>query len=136
MRISWDKYFMNIAKSVAVMATCKRLSVGCVIVKDNIILSTGYNCSPKGIPHCIDIGCLLNPQGRCVRTVHAEQNAIIHSKESLEGCTIYVTHSPCESCMNLIIQSGISEIVYDKTYENDIVDDIIKNSNIKIRPIA
>lgn len=134
-RISWDEYFLNIAEQVSKRSTCDRLHVGCVIVKDNVIISTGYNGSIRGQEHCDDVGHLYNDEGRCIRTVHAEQNAIIFAKDSLEGCTAYVTHEPCEICTKLLIQSGIIRIVYKHKYDNKynkkIIEEVSKVKNIE-----
>lgn len=118
-RVSWDEYFMDIAQTVSSRATCDRLHVGCVIVKDKRIVSTGYNGSVTGQQHCDEIGHYYNEQGRCVRTIHAEQNAILYSnREELQGSTAYVTHQPCENCAKLLVQSGVSRIVYKHKYDN------------------
>ncbi|WP_426916593.1 deoxycytidylate deaminase [Rossellomorea marisflavi] len=120
-RRSWDDYFMDIAKTVATRATCDRLHVGCVIVKGKKIVSTGYNGSISGEDHCSEIGHLYNDQGRCVRTIHAEQNAILFSNHNdLAESTAYVTHQPCENCAKLLIQSGVKRIVYRSKYENEL----------------
>lgn len=118
-RKSWDQYFMDIASMVATRATCDRLHVGCVITKDKRIISTGYNGSPSGQPHCDDVGHLYNDQKRCIRTIHAEQNAILYSnREDLEGATAYVTHQPCENCAKLLVQSGVIRVVFKEKYSN------------------
>lgn len=126
-RISWDQYFLKIAQEVSERSTCDRLHVGCVIVKDNMIVSTGYNGSIKGHDHCDDVGHLYNNEGRCIRTIHAEQNAIIFAKESLEGCTAYVTHEPCETCTKLLLQAGIVKIVFKHKYDNKYNKNFIKD---------
>jgi dCMP deaminase len=119
MRKDWDAYFMEIAKVTAERATCNRLKVGAVIVNHNKIVSTGYNGSIHGHDHCTEVGCLLNEQGRCIRTIHAEMNAILHAdRDKLEGATIYVTHEPCELCSKLIAQAGIKRVVYLEPYNN------------------
>ncbi len=103
---------------VSTRSTCLRLNVGCVIVaEDNRILATGYNGSPKGLSHCIDDGCLINEEGRCVRTIHAEINAIL-SIDSLtrKDATLYCTHEPCENCTKVIIQSGIKRVIFRNNY--------------------
>lgn len=120
-RKSWDQYFLDIAEVVATRATCERLQVGCVIVKDKNIVSTGYNGSIHGHPHCTDegVGCLLNDEGRCIRTIHAEENAVLHAnRESLKGSTAYVTHLCCEKCSKTLAQAGIKRIVYRHHYDN------------------
>jgi hypothetical protein len=96
-RPSWDHYFMKIATDVATRATCPRKHVGAVIVRDKRILSTGYNASPRRMPHCTDVGCELKDLGgreSCVRTIHAEANAVAQAAQngvSIEGATIYTT---------------------------------------------
>lgn len=90
-RPNWDLYFIRIAKEVASRSTCPRAAVGAVIVRDNKILATGYNGAPAGEPHCTDVGCMVVDE-HCVRTIHAEENAVIHAREhgvSLEGATLY-----------------------------------------------
>lgn len=127
-RKSWDEYFMDIAETVATRATCDRLHVGCVIVKDKRIISTGYNGSIHGEDHCDDVGHLYNEQGRCVRTIHAEQNAIIHAnREDLKGATAYVSHEPCETCTKLLIQAGIKRIIFKHGYQNKYNHNFTKN---------
>lgn len=131
MRKDWDKYFLDIAEAVSTRSTCDRLSVGCVIVKNKKIVSTGYNGSIKGTSHCSDEGHLLNSDGRCIRTIHAEQNAIIFAeRESLDGATAYVTHYPCETCSKLLVQSGIIKIVYKHHYENDFSKGFLENVEV------
>ena len=117
-RTIWDTYFLDIADMVAARSTCDRLRVGCVLVKDRRIVATGYNGSIKGHPHCDEVGHLLNEQGRCIRTIHAEQNALLHAKEDLDGATAYVTHEPCETCTKLLNQAGIRRVVFRRAYPN------------------
>ena len=118
-RKSFDRYFMDIAEMTATRSTCDRLSVGCVIVKDRRIVSTGYNGSVSGTDHCDDVGHLYNNQGRCVRTIHAEQNAILFAeRDELKGATVYCTHKPCENCSKLLVQAGVKRIVYKHDYKN------------------
>ncbi|MBX0320317.1 deoxycytidylate deaminase [Shouchella clausii] len=116
--MSFNEYFLQLAELTSKRSTCQRLKVGAVIVKNNRILSTGYNGSIKGHEHCIDVGCLKNDEGRCIRCIHAEANALLFAKTDLEGAVIYVTHYPCENCSKLIAQSGIKKIVYKNEYEN------------------
>lgn len=119
MRKSWDEYFLSIASVTAERSTCNRLKVGSVIVKDNQIISTGYNGSIHGHDHCIDKGCLLNDDGRCIRTIHSEMNSILHAnKNELKDATIYCTHEPCETCSKHIAQAGIKKVVYQHAYSN------------------
>jgi len=126
-RPSWDEYFMEIAHTVSKRATCDRGRSGCVIVKDKQILVTGYVGSPNGLPHCDDIGHqmkkMLHEDGsiseHCVRTVHAEQNAVCQAAKrgiALEGSTLYCRMTPCRVCAMLIINCGIKRVVCEKKY--------------------
>ena len=126
-RPSWDEYFMEIAHTVSKRATCDRGRSGCVIVKDKQILVSGYVGSPNGLPHCDDIGHqmkkMLHEDGsvseHCVRTVHAEQNAICQAAKrgiALDGSTLYCRMTPCRVCAMLIINCGIKRVVCEKKY--------------------
>lgn len=121
-RLTWDEYFMNLAITVSERGTCDRAYVGCVIVnEDNRIVTTGYNGSIKGNPHCDDIGHTMR-DGHCIATIHAEMNALLYcAKEgiSVNGCKAYVTHFPCLNCTKSLIQAGIKEIYYRKAYRVD-----------------
>jgi dCMP deaminase len=118
-RKSWDHYFLEIAEVVASRSTCPRLHVGCVIVKNRHIVSTGYNGSIHGHEHCEDIGCLIDPNGRCIRTLHAEENAVLHAeRESLQDATAYITHEPCEKCAKTLAQAGVKRIIFANGYPN------------------
>jgi dCMP deaminase len=117
-RPSWDDYFMGIAWQVARRSTCDRARVGAIIVKDRRILTTGYNGSPAGLPHCDQIGHLM-VNGHCVRTLHAEQNAIIQAAlhgVGVAGSILYVTHQPCLTCAKMIINAGIRRVVFAGHY--------------------
>jgi len=117
-RPSWDEYFMQIAKDAATRATCDRKHIGAVIVRDKAILSTGYNGAPRGLPHCDDAGHEL-VEGHCVRTVHAEANAIAQAAKNgvpIDGATLYTSASPCYDCFKLLINSGIVRVVYGEFY--------------------
>lgn len=119
-RVSWHEYFMNIAIQVSTRATCDRKHVGAVIVRDKAILSTGYNGSIRGLPHCTDVGHMMD-EGHCVRTVHAEANAICQAARNgvrIEGADIYTTASPCWSCFRLIANSSIRRIYYGEFYRD------------------
>jgi len=119
-RVDWHTYFMNIAHQTATRATCDRKHVGAVIVRDKTILSTGYNGSIRGMPHCDDVGHVME-DGHCVATVHAEANAIIQAAKNgvrIEGAEIYTTASPCWSCFKLITNAGIRTIYYGEFYRD------------------
>lgn len=111
---------MNIAREVATRSTCDRKHVGAVVVRDKSILATGYNGSIRGMPHCDDEGHLME-DGHCVRTVHAEANAIVQAARNgmrIDGATIYVTASPCWGCFRLIANGGIQKIVFGELYRD------------------
>ncbi len=119
-RAGWDVYFMNIARQVATRSTCDRKHVGAVLVRDRTILSTGYNGSMRGLPHCDDVGHMME-DGHCVATVHAEANAIIQAAKNgvaIDGATIYTTASPCWPCFQLIANSGCRRIVFGEFYRD------------------
>ena len=137
-RISWDEYFMAQSHLLSLRATCSRLSVGATIVKDKRIVSGGYNGSIKGDEHCIDVGCKV-VEGHCVRTIHAEINAILQCSKfgvGTEGATIYVTHFPCLNCTKSIIQAGIKEICYANDYRNnEYARELLEKSGVVVRKI-
>jgi dCMP deaminase len=119
-RASWDEYFMNIAREVATRSTCDRKFVGAVVVRDRSILATGYNGSIRGLSHCDEDGHLME-DNHCVRTVHAEANAIVQAARNgvrIEGASIYVTASPCWGCFRLIANAGITRIVFGEFYRD------------------
>jgi dCMP deaminase len=121
MRPNWDSYFMKIAAAVSERSTCDRAMVGCVLVRDKRILTTGFNGSPAGQEHCDEIGHLM-VDGHCVRTIHAETNAIIQAAlhgVSTRDATCYVTHLPCINCTKALINAGIIRIVYGEAYRVD-----------------
>ncbi len=120
-RSSWDEYFMTVAVTAATRATCDRKHVGAVIVRDKSILATGYNGSIRGMPHCDDVGHLMEDT-HCVRTAHAEANAVAQAARNgvaIKDATIYVTASPCFGCFKLIINAGCTRIVYGEAYRID-----------------
>src|SRR5687768_14214632 len=107
-RAGWDEYFMRIAYDVSSRSTCQRKHVGAVIVRDRNILSTGYNGSISGMPHCDDVGHMME-NDHCVATIHAEANAIIQAAKhgvNIDQSAIYTTASPCWSCFKLIANAG------------------------------
>jgi len=121
-RKSWEEYYMQLAETVAERSTCDRANVGAVIVnKDQRIVSTGYNGSLSGNPHCDDIGHTIR-DGHCIATIHAEMNALLYcAKEgiSVKGCTIYATHFPCLNCTKALIQAGIKKLYFKNDYRID-----------------
>ena len=119
-RLAWDQYFAAQALLIANRSTCKRAKVGAVLVKDNKVISTGYNGSVSGTEHCIDHECLVI-DGHCVRTLHAEVNAILQGAERgvPKGFTAYVTHFPCLNCTKQLLQGGCKRVVYINQYRID-----------------
>ena len=133
-RASWEQYFMNIATEVATRSTCDRKHVGAVIVRDKTILSTGYNGSIKGLPHCDEVGHEM-VDDHCVRTTHAEANAIVQAAKngvSINGSEIYVTASPCYNCFKLIANSGIKTIYFDEFYRDERIINHAKESGVEL----
>ena len=128
------KYFINIAIEVSKRSTCDRKNVGAVIVKDKMILSTGYNGSIRGLPHCDEIGHEM-VNGHCVRTTHAEANAIVQAAKNgvkIKGSEIYVTASPCYDCFKLIVNAGILKIFYLEFYRDERILRYAKDSKVKL----
>ncbi len=139
-RPSWDEYFMEITRLVARRSTCLRRQVGAVLVKDKNILATGYNGTPAGIAHCLDVGCLREKQGipsgerhELCRGLHAEQNAIIQAAKhgtSIANATLYCTTMPCIICSKMIINAGIRRIVFAEGYSDRLAAEMIEESGI------
>jgi dCMP deaminase len=136
---------MRIALMVGERSTCKRRRVGALIVKDRRILSTGYNGAPRGLPHCLDIGCLraeLNiPSGErqeICRGVHAEQNALVQAAYfgvGVADAVIYTTHQPCITCAKLLINAGIRHIYYYEPYPDPLAESLIAQAGIELTQI-
>jgi dCMP deaminase len=138
MRPGWDQYFMQIARTVATRATCPRLSVGAVVVREHRILTTGYNGAPHGVTHCTEAGCLMVNE-HCVRATHAEANAIVQGALhgiSLAGSTAYCTHQPCISCTKLLISAGISKIVYEVAYPDRTAVELLTEAGVSLVPFS
>lgn len=141
-RPDWDQYFMEIAEIAKKRSTCLRRQVGAVIVKDNRILSTGYNGAPKGLKHCQETGCLRSslsvPSGErheLCRGLHAEQNAIIQAAvfgTAIEGAAIYTTLSPCVLCTKMIINAGIKRIILREDYNDPLSISMLEESGIEV----
>ena len=133
-RVDWDNYFMRIAREVAGRSTCDRRRVGAVIVRDRNILSTGYNGSVSGMPHCDEVGHIIE-NDHCVATIHAEANAIIQAAKNgvaIDKAEIYTTASPCWNCFKLIANSGIKEIYYGEFYRDERIIKVAKEIDMKL----
>ena len=142
-RISWDEYFMEMAKLAARRSTCLRRQVGAVIVQDKHVIATGYNGAPKGIPHCAEMGGCYREQHNIpsgerhelCRALHAEQNAIIQAAtyaQGIDGATIYITHQPCVICAKMIINAGIERIVVNEGYPDEMAVSILEEAGLRI----
>ncbi|MFI5168559.1 MAG: deoxycytidylate deaminase [Thermoanaerobaculales bacterium] len=133
-RVSWDRYFMNLAREAATRSTCPRKSVGAVVVRDKALLATGYNGSLRGLPHCTEVGCLME-NGHCVRTVHAEANAILQAARHgvrIEGADVYVTASPCWDCFKLIANAGLARVIYGEFYRDERIKEFAGQAGIEL----
>ena len=139
MRPPWNDYFMKIAEDVALRSTCDRATVGAVLVKDKHIISTGYNGSPAGLEHCDDVGHLM-VEGHCVRTVHAEVNAIIQAAVfglATRDAVCYVSHFPCLNCTKMLINARISKLIYKNDYRVDpIALEFFKKAGVELEKIS
>jgi len=130
-RPSWNEYFMEVCNLISKRSSCGRLHVGCVLVKDNRIIATGYNGHLPGAPHDSFVR-----DGHEQLTIHAETNAIADSAKrgvSLDGCTAYVTHFPCINCAKILIASGIKRIIFESHYKDDeLVPILCQKGNVQI----
>ena len=124
------RYNMSIARLVAKRSTCTRAKVGAVLVDQNSnrLVATGYNGSIKGSPHCIDVGCLIVNK-HCVRTVHAEMNAILHMEHNYPSLVLYCTHQPCYQCLKALLSVNVRAIYYHFSYTDEARDKILKDYN-------
>ncbi len=141
-RPSWEDYFMDITCLVAKRSTCTRRAVGAVIVKDRRLLATGYNGAPSHVRHCAEVGCLREkmkvPSGErheLCRGIHAEQNAIIQAAYhgvSIKGATLFCTNQPCSICAKMIINAGISRIVYQSGYADPLAIEMLDEADVEL----
>ncbi|NTU53248.1 MAG: dCMP deaminase family protein [Chlorobiaceae bacterium] len=145
-RLGWHEYFMSVAHLISRRATCTRGHIGAVIVRDNNILSTGYNGAPSGLPHCNEVNCKIyrstHPDGtveeNCVNTIHAEMNAIAQAAKhgvSIKDADIYITASPCIHCLKVLINVGIRTIYYDKPYKISHIAELLRLSGIRMEQV-
>ncbi|MAE43306.1 deaminase [Candidatus Woesearchaeota archaeon] len=136
-RAKWEDYFMNIAKEVATRSTCDRKHIGAVIVKDKTILSTGYNGSIRGMPHCDEAGHMME-NDHCVATIHAEANAVLQAAKNgvmINGAEIYITASPCWFCFKMLANANIKKIYYGEFYRDERIFDVAKKLGIELHHI-
>jgi dCMP deaminase len=134
---------MTITRQVAERSTCNRAKVGAVVVRDKNILATGYNGSPAGLPHCLDVGCLVyrstTPAGEieenCFRTIHAEINAITQAAKNgaaIRDADVYVTHTPCIHCFKVLINTGIRRIFYERPYKLETLAELRSRAEVEL----
>ena len=141
-RPNWDEYFLDIAVLIARRATCRRRSVGAVLVKDRRILATGYNGAPTGLRHCLDLGCLREeyniPSGErheLCRGLHAEQNSIIQAAlhgVSVKDATLYCTNYPCVICAKMIINAGIARVIFREGYSDQLSREMLQEAKVEV----
>lgn len=137
-RPTWDVYFLKLAMLASERATCPRMHCGCVLVKDNRVVSTGYNGAPPGTPHCYTDGCIV-VDNHCVRTNHAEINAICQAAQnglSIKGATAYVTNMPCTACAKALIGAGITRVVVFSDYHDTLAEYFFKESGLQLDRVA
>ena len=137
---------MSIAGQVSTRSTCLRRSVGCIIVVEKRIVSSGYNGAPSGLPHCEEVGCLRESRGvapgerhELCRGLHAEQNAIIQAAlhgTAVRGGTLYCTHKPCVLCTKMLINAGIVRVYYREGYEDELADEMAREAGMLVERIS
>jgi dCMP deaminase len=141
-RIPWPEYFMGVTYMVSCRSTCLRRRVGAVAVRDRRILATGYNGTPSGIPHCLDVGCLRErlkvPSGQrheICRGLHAEQNVIVQAAThgvSIQGAELYCTTRPCVQCAKMLINCGIRRIWYAEDYSDELAAEMLAQAGTEM----
>lgn len=137
-RPDWDQYFLKLAMLASERATCPRMHCGCVLVRNKNVISTGYNGSIPGDQHCEDIGCLI-VDNHCVRTVHAEMNALVQAAKrghAVEGATAYVTNMPCTTCAKALITAGVERVVVFSDYHDTLATQFFATAGVSIDKIA
>lgn len=133
-RPDWDEYFLKLAMLASERATCPRMHCGCVLVKGKNVIATGYNGSIPGDDHCDDVGCLI-VDNHCVRTVHAEMNALVQAAkrgQSVDGASAYVTNMPCTNCAKALIAAGIKRVVVFSDYHKTLAIDFFAKAGVVI----
>jgi len=139
-RPSWHEYFLQLARQAATRSTCLRRQVGAVLVRDKRVLATGYNGAPRGVRHCLDVGCLREQMGvpsgerhELCRAIHAEQNAIIQAAVhgvGVDGAILYCTTQPCILCAKMLINCGVTEIHYLEGYTDELSAAMLEEAGV------
>ena len=134
-RPSWDDYFMALARILGTRSSCDRLQAGAILVKDKRIISSGYNGAPPGMPTCNEVGHLME-EGHCVRTIHAEHNAILQAAQlgstSTKGCMMYTKYNPCIHCTKYVIAAGVTRVVVGKIYRGMEAVTFLRDAGIQV----
>jgi len=133
-RPDWDEYFLKLAMLASERATCPRMHCGCVLVKNKNVIATGYNGSIPGDDHCEDAGCMM-VDNHCVRTVHAEMNALIQAARrghAVEGASAYITNMPCTTCSKALITAGVKRVVVFSDYHDTLAESFFSKAGVKI----
>ncbi len=133
-RPAWDQYFLKLAMLASERATCPRMHCGCVLVRAKNVIATGYNGSIPGDDHCEDVGCMV-VDNHCVRTVHAEMNALIQAARrghAVDGATCYVTNMPCTTCAKALITAGIRRVVVFSDYHDTLAVEFFRKAGVRI----
>lgn len=136
-RPDWDQYFLKLAMLASERSTCPRMHCGCVLVKDKNVIATGYNGSIPGDEHCDDAGCLV-VDNHCVRTVHAEMNALIQAAKrghAVEGATAYVTNMACTTCAKALVTAGIKRVVVFSDFHDTLATEFFKKGGVKVEKL-
>jgi dCMP deaminase len=141
-RPSWDEYFLKIARDVAERSTCLRRHVGAVLVRDKRILATGYNGAPRGVAHCLEVGCIREqlqvPSGQrheLCRGVHAEMNTFLQAAlhgVAVSGASLYCTSTPCSLCAKMLINAGVSRVVYLGEYPDEFARGLLEEAGVEL----
>ncbi len=133
-RPDWDEYFLKLAMLASERSTCPRMHCGCVLVKNKNVIATGYNGSIPGDDHCEDVGCLI-VDNHCVRTVHAEMNALIQASKngnSVEGATAYITNMSCTTCAKALISAGVKQVVIFSDFHDTLATEFFAKAKVKV----
>ena len=144
-RPSWDEYFMSIAEQVSGRSTCLRRHTGAVLVKGKRILATGYNGVPSGLAHCEEVGCLREQRNiesgshhELCRGIHAEQNAVIQAAKHgipIDGASVYSTHQPCVLCAKILLNAGVTEIMFREPYPDPLSQELLAEAGVVPRQV-
>ncbi|MCR4392316.1 MAG: cytidine/deoxycytidylate deaminase family protein [Candidatus Acetothermia bacterium] len=145
-RPTWDEYFIQLSRLVSSRSTCLRRRVGAVLIKDKHIISTGYNGAPRGLPHCLELGCLREEnrvksgeRHELCRATHAEANAIVQAAlhgVSTAGATLYCTTAPCAICAKMLINAGVARIVYEEGYPDALGMEMLRSAGVAVESLT